>query len=283
MSKFKILLLCVLTILVHFNAFSQKQLTRKEHLTTLDKHYFLLSDHLWDYISHVANGEKISKLDKKRRGLAKSYYEEKKKIETVGDYKGNKVIYDALLIYVEACKNIIQNEYKDLSALEDESHKSPEALDAFLKELYKVNTELSTITNQYNGINIAYRKKYFSYSKYKSKKDGKSERIPENKIISILKVFDHYTPVYVQFLHSEALEQNIFDLFEKDDTLGVETLTEELNLLNSNNWDLIRNSLLYLKDTNLLGEFKKVLRFQENGGKQPDPLFFFLPKKSTSV
>ncbi len=240
----------------------KKELTRKEHLDLMTKHYFSCSDHLWDFISHVANGESIARLDKKRRGVAKFFYEEKKKLEEIGDYNGDKVIYNGMMTYIDDVTKIIQEDYKELVPHEEAAVNSPALRKVYYDELMKVDEKLSMVTNRFVQIDLSYRVKYFSFKRFVGKKTGKAEKIekiPENKILTILKVYKSFSPLNIAFKESKLLEDSLYEYFQARDTIKCRDLIEKLKSRTTDNRFVIESTPIYLKDTSYHQEYEKML------------------------
>lgn len=254
------ILFCFLTI---SNLLAQKkEMTRKEHLDALNTHYYLLNDHLWKYISHINNRDNINKLDKKRRATAKLFYDEQKAIKEIGTYKNDALIFEALNIYIEENDAILKNELKNLADLEKESEESIENMEKLLKEIQKINRQLNEITIKYINVVKGYNSKYFSKTEYTIHKEARHENM-NNRLADVVKIYDHFIPIYLDFLKSKELEEKYYHEFAQKNSENVNELGKQLLELNEDCKYRLKNLNLYNKDTSLVSEFNTVLTFRE--------------------
>ncbi len=272
--KLAITLTAVLTTFTVTQSVGQKQLklkskskttelTRKDHLDQITTYFLAVSDEIWKYTSAIANLEDAVKLEKRRRALGKFLYEQDKEVVEYGDYKGDKVMYDALRNYIEECKTLMQDEYKKIVPLYEVSKKSPENMDKYLDMLTKVNSDLSAINEHYMKVDLPYRSKYFSFKTYKIKGVKQEDLLPENKIETVLETYESFKPIYVSALKSKRLEKKLYKAFQKGDTVKCHTIMDTLRQQTAVGNNFASNIEYYQKDTILHSRFLEVLNYHD--------------------
>jgi hypothetical protein len=97
----------------------------------------------WQYMKAAMRDKSASKMDKKRQALISAIGDTKTQIRTVGNYKGDSSLKDALLTYLTTMQTIIKEDYGKIMDLEAIAEQSYDNMEAYLTTQEIANDKLN--------------------------------------------------------------------------------------------------------------------------------------------
>jgi len=86
----------------------------------------------WQYMKAAMRDKNARKMDKKRQALISAIGDTKTQVRTVGNYKGDASLKDALLAYLSTMQTVINEDYGKIMDLEAISEQSYDNMEAYL-------------------------------------------------------------------------------------------------------------------------------------------------------
>lgn len=245
-----------------------------EYMNYLNERENNLSINYLSYMSEVAHGERVRKMEKKRVVLINAIKEAIKDGTRLRAFKGDIALRDAYVSYWNIVLSVFNEDYHKIIDMEEVAEQSYDAMEAYILAQKKVDEKLEE----------AYKKIPVAYNAFASKNnvlipEAQSTKLSK-KLNQTAAVSAYFNVIYLIFFKAYMQEMNVLKAFEVNDLNGIEQ--SKGSLLKYAEEGLLKLDTIkpYKNDGSAITATRKVLEFYKSEATKDIPIQSdFLMKK----
>lgn len=259
----KLLTLFILSI--NYSLFGQSFKSEVDYLSYFSNQELLISQRYLSYISETAHGNKLRKIEQKRREVVNALKAVQTNVTKLKPYKGDTLLKRNYETYITMLNSVFNEDYGKIVDLEEIAEQSYDKMEAFLLAQEQADAKLNQAQDQFAN----------AFEKYAAANnirllDNKSKL--EKKMMKIGQANKYYRQIYLVFFKTFKQEAYLLDAIQHKDVNGVEQNRNTLKKYSLEGLTKLDTARAFKSNQTLLQSAKKYLLFAKN---EADKIIFF--------
>jgi hypothetical protein len=259
----KLLTLFILSI--NYSLFGLSFKSEVDYLSYFSNQELLISQRYLSYISETAHGNKLRKIEQKRREVVNALKAVQTNVTKLKPYKGDTLLKRNYETYITMLNSVFNEDYGKIVDLEEIAEQSYDKMEAFLLAQEQADAKLNQAQDQFAN----------AFEKYAAANnirllDNKSKL--EKKMMKIGQANKYYRQIYLVFFKTFKQEAYLLDAIQHKDVNGVEQNRNTLKKYSLEGLAKLDTARAFKSNQTLLQSAKKYLLFAKN---EADKIIFF--------
>ena len=249
----KIILLFLL--LFPASGFSQSD-NPLEYMEEINDAYKPVLNRQFDFARSLAQGEPPESVERQRRMLLKEIVDAKNEIRSMPRYKGNGILRDSTVSFLDITYNLVNEDYARIVSLESVAEQGYQQMEAFLQTQQEAYSRTSQAARGLKKAEEQFAKQ-FGVSLVDS--DDKFAR----RLEELNRTFKYYNKVYLSFFRAYQQELTLFNAIENQSLDEMKTERRKLQVVAAEGLEKLNRMGSYNGDKSLRTAAQQNLKFYQ--------------------
>lgn len=270
------LIIIIFTFTANINTISAQKFKHVgEYMEYIVNSHDKINKDMWDYMSAIARGKGVRRVESKRTDLIKTTDKSLKKVKAMGAWENSTEFRDSVVSYLNICSIILKGDFEKILDMEEIAERSYDDMEAYLMAKEAANEKLETASEmvqtaqqkfaEENGVNLIDRQ---------TKIDKKIEKSGP--------VFDYYNVMYLIFFKAYIQEAYLLEALNIGDMNIAEQRKNAMIQFSEEGLSKLDSLKAYKGDMTLRKSCTQYLEFLKEEGEKHMPIIldFFLKKEN---